>query len=514
MSYVIIFGTVGIMVLLLACINYINLATAYATGRFKEVGIHKVMGAMKRQLIVRYLVESWLVAVVALVIAFGWFELAQPLFETISGTKFDGLYTIQSIGILFVITSLVGLCAGIYPAVILSGFKPVSILKAQTGRLSGTLLRKTLVVVQFSVTIFLVIGIIVVQMQMSFIHNKDLGFDKRNLVVFGVHGSPEVLAGYNAFADELRINPLIGGVTRSNTTIGNGIGNAMAVLEDGGGQELSATVYPFRVDYDYIEVYEMKLVAGRDFQTDNAADAGRAFIVNEALTRNYGYVNASDIIGKPFKHDGKVGEVIGVVEDFNFNNLRHNVEPACMHLLSRRDFSRISIRINGDVRQGFAHVQAMWKKHFPTSALQYSFYEDSLSSSYRTESRFSGIFLVFSVVSLVIACLGLFALVSYSVDRRSKEIGIRKVLGASITSILSLISVEFLVLVILSSLVAVPLSYYFVNEWLTGFAYHVPLSAIMFVSAAAFVVLVAGITVGARTFMAASANPVVSLRSE
>jgi putative ABC transport system permease protein len=513
MAYVIIFGTVGIIVLLLACINYINMSTAYATERFKEVGIHKVMGALKRQLVTRYLTESWLLAVLSLVVAFAWIELSRPLFESISGRNLVGVYTTGWFGTLFAIASFVGLISGFYPSFVLSGFKPVNILKGYASGMSRNWLRKNLVVLQFSITIILVIGIIVVQLQMKFIHDKDLGFDKNNLVVFGVHGSPEVLNGYTAFADELTSNPNIGGVTRSNTTIGGGLGNATAEVEDVHGESLSTTVYPFRIDYDYLDVYNMKLLAGRNFRIDNAADSTLAFIVNEALTKSYGYSNPSDIIGKSFKYEGTAGEIIGVVKDFNFNSLQHKVEPACMHLLGN-GFSRISIRIKGDTRRGFDEVQAIWKKHFPASVLQYSFYEDSLASSYRAESRFSGIFLVFSIVSLAIACLGLFSLVSYAVERRAKEIGIRKVLGATASAILLMLSTEFLTLVAVSSIVAIPLGYYLMSEWLTGFAYHISLNVFMFIAAVVLVLVIAWGTVSLRSLRAASANPVKSLRNE
>lgn len=512
-SYVIIFATIGIMVLLLACINYINLSTAYATERLKEVGIHKVMGAMKSQLISRYLTESWVLAILSLFIACGWIELSRPLFESISGMKFAGLYTIQSMTILFGIASFVGLTAGFYPSLVLSRFKPLNILKGQAGELSGTWLRKVLVVVQFSATIILVIGIIVVQMQMNFIHEKDLGFDKNKLVVFGVHGSPEVFKGYKGFVDELTTSPNIGGVTRSNTTIGGGLGNFNAVVEDVSGKKVSTTVYQYRVDHDYVNVYNMKLIAGRNFRLDNAGDSTRAFIVNESLAKSYGYSHAQDLVGKPFEYEGKSGEIIGVVKDFNFSSLQHKVEPACIYLLNG-GFSRISIRINGELNKGFDEIMTQWKKYFPSTVVQYSFYEDSLASSYRAESRFSDIFLVFSIVSLIIACLGLFALVSYAVERRSKEIGIRKVLGASVTNILSMVSAEFLSLVALSCVVAIPLGYYFMNEWLTGFAYHISINVFMFIGAGVLVLTIAWVTVTFRSFSAASANPVDSLRSE
>jgi putative ABC transport system permease protein len=348
---------------------------------------------------------------------------------------------------------------------------------------------------------------------MNFIQEKDLGFDKNNLVVFGVHGSNEIYSGYTGFVDDLLRNPNIGGITRSNSTIGNGLGNFRAVGEGVDGKKVTTTAFDFGVDHDYIDVYSMKLIAGRNFRIDNSADSSRAFIVNEMLTKSYGYSNPSDAIGKSLEHNGTTGEIIGVVKDFNFHNLQHKVEPLCMYLLDG-GFSRISIRINGDTRKGFDEVQAVWKKHFPTSVLQYSFYEDSLASSYRAESRFSGIFLVFSMVSLVIACLGLFALVSYAVERRSKEIGIRKVLGASVASILSMVSAEFIKLVVLSCLVAVPLGYYFMNEWLTSFAYRIPLNVFIFAGAGVLVLLIAWATISMRTVKAASANPVESLRNE
>jgi putative ABC transport system permease protein len=231
------------------------------------------------------------------------------------------------------------------------------------------------------------------------------------------------------------------------------------------------------------------------------------------LLKSYGYSDPSAIVGKKFQYEGIDGEVIGVIKDFNFQSLQHKVEPMCLFLLNK-GFSRISIRIHGDSRKGFDELNATWKKHFPTSVVQYAFYEDSLATSYRAESRFSGIFMAFSIISLVIACLGLFALVSYTVERRSKEIGIRKILGATVSNILSMLSREFLLLVVISAVIAIPAGYYLMNEWLTSFAYHVSLNALMFVAAGALVLVIACVTVSLRTFRAASANPVQSLRSE
>lgn len=512
-SFVIIFGSIGIIVLLLACINYINLSTAYATERFKEVGIHKAMGAAKRQLMVRYLTESWLLSLFSLLVAIGWVEMSRPLFEQLTGTSLVNLYTINNIGTLVGIASLAGLISGVYPAAILSGYKPASALKGQSVGASRTWLRKALVVAQFSVTTILVIGIVGVQLQMRFIQDQDLGFDKENLVVFGVHGSPEVYKGFDAFADDLMTNPSIAGVSRSNTTLTSGISTSIATAEDVNGKMANATVYGMRIDHDYLDVYKMKLLAGRNFLIGNAADSTQAFLVNEAAIRMFGYSNPEDAIGKPFNYDDRKGYIIGVVKDFNFHSLQHKIEPFYAFLL-KRGFSRITIRINGDAKKGFDEITTTWKKHFPNSVIQYAFYEDTLAKQYRAESQFSNIFLVFSSISLVIACMGLFALVSYTVERRSKEIGIRKVLGATVSNILSMLSKEFLLLVAISSIVAIPVGYYFMNEWLTSFAYHVSLNAFMFVAAGALVLVVAWITVSLRTFRAASSNPVQSLRSE
>ena len=513
MSYLVIFGTIGVIVLLLASINYVNLSTAYSSDRFKEVGIHKVMGAAKRQLVTQYLTESWLLAIISLVIAFAWIEIGRPLFENIAGKPFEGLYTFSSIAALFCIASVVGLLAGFYPSVVLSTFKPVNVLKGQVAGMSTSWLRKILVVIQYSITIILVIGIIVVQIQMRYIDNKDLGYNHDNLVILGVNGSREVMNGYQGFANELLASPNMAGITRSNSGIIGGLSNSMAVSEDVNGEKVNSAVYRLRSDYDYIDVYGMKLVAGRNFRIDNAADSTRAFLVNEATTRAYGYKNPADAVGKPFDFNGLKGEVIGVIRDFNFSGLQNRIEPTCIYLLNN-GFSRISVRLKGDDRIAFEELTAMWKKHFPNSVFDYRFYDEALDNQYKSEQRFSSVFMVFSLISLVIACLGLFALVSYTVERRSKEIGIRKVLGATVSNILSMLSKEFLVLVALSALVAIPVGYYFMKEWLSGFAYHVSLNALMFIGAGGLVLVVAWATVSLRTFRAASSNPVKSLRSE
>jgi putative ABC transport system permease protein len=511
-TYVLIFGSIGLITLLLACINYINLSTAYSSNRFKEVGVRKVMGAYKNQLVKQYLAESWLLAILSLIVAFVWMELARPLFESLTGKEIIGLYAFDTLFSIFCITSLVGLLSGIYPSVILSSFRTVNVLKGHfKSGTSGVWLRKSLVVVQYSITIVLITSIFVIQLQLKFIKNKDLGFNKENLLVLNVNGSSEVRTGYDVFANDLTSNPAITGVARSNSFIAGGLGNRTATFTDATGKKINGTIYTNGVDQEYIDTYGMKLIAGRNFKNGKVDSVG--LIVNETTIKAYGYQNPQDAIGTEVLFGDTRTELIGVVKDFNFNTLHSKVEPMCMYLL-RGGFSRIAVRLNGNIEQDVALVTGLWKKHFPNSIPDFSFAEDRVQSTYVADQRFSKIFFVFSTISLAIACLGLFALVSYSVETRTKEIGIRKVLGASVTNILGMLSKEFLVLVVVSTSIGIPIGYYFMNQWLLDFAYRIELSPIVFLMAGISVLIIAWLTVSARSIKAATANPVDSLRTE
>lgn len=513
-TYVFIFGSIGVLVLLLACINYVNLSTSYSADRFKDVGVRKVMGAVRRQLIGQYLSESWMLALASLFLAFVWIEVARPLFESLTDKPVTGLYNLPTLSVLFLVASFVGLCSGIYPAVMLSSFRPVNILKGtfRTGS-SGVWLRKGLVVFQYAVTIVLVIGILVVQLQFRFIQSKDLGYDQNHLIVLGVNGSQEVMGGYSAFARELESTSVTSGAARSNSSITGGLGNSVAEMENASGQLTNATVYRLRVDFDYLNVYKMQLVAGRFLSPEFPSDSAKGYVVNEELVRTYGYVNPADAVGKKFVFGGNEGEVVGVVKNFHYNSLQHKVEPTCMFLL-RNNFSRITLRVNGTPGDALAKVSGMWNQHFPNSVLDFDFAEDALAAQYGSEQRFSRVFLVFSGISLGVACLGLFALVSFAVESRTKEIGIRKVLGATVPQILGMLSREFLLLILVSSLLAVPLGYYIMKQWLSGFAYQMEINPLLSLIAVAFVLVIAWATVTLRSTSAARANPVDSLRSE
>jgi putative ABC transport system permease protein len=514
LSYVVVFATVGVIVLLLACINYVNLATAFSAGRFREVGLRKVMGALRRQLIGQHLTESLLLAVFSLLAALVWIELSRPMFESLTGKLVASLYSLEAAGVLAGIATLVGVAAGMYPALLLTSYQPVGIIKGQlkTGA-SGALLRKSLVVAQYSETIILVTGILAVNRQLAFIRNHDLGFNRDGLLVLGVNDSQEVITGYEAFASELGARRDVAGVTRSNTALAGGLGNSVAVLQDASGKEVNATVNRVRTDFDFVDTYQMDLVAGRYFREDNAADSTLSFVVNEALSRTYGYSDPALLVGKKFEFQGRKGQVIGVVRDFHYNSLKYRIDPTCLYLL-RGSFSQITVRLSGDTRRARQAVEEAWRKHFPNTLLDARFVDESLDNQYQAELRFARLFAIFSSISLAIACIGLFALVSYSVEGRVREIGIRKVLGASSLAILAMFSGEFMRLIGVSAVVAIPAGYVVMNQWLQGFAYRVTLGPGTFMLAGAIVMGIAWLTVSLRSVGAANANPVNSLRND
>ena len=294
--------------------------------------------------------------------------------------------------------------------------------------------------------------------------------------------------------------------------ISGGLGNTVVTLEDISGKKINTTIFTNPVDPDYIETYGMKLTAGRNFVKGSLVDT-LSIIVNEATTRAYGYSDPANAIGKEILFGETKAAIIGVVSDFHYNSLRKKIEPTCMYLW-RGSFSRVAVRLNGDIDHGVKLVTDAWKKYFPNTVLEYAFAEQRLEDQYRSEQQFAKTFMVFSLVSLAIACLGLFALVSYTVKGRTKEIGIRKVLGASVTGIVSMLSQEFIILILVACLVAIPAGYYFMQQWLQGFEYRISLGPEIFLGAGGIALLIAIVTISIKSIRSALANPVNSLRNE
>ena len=514
-TQVYIFSTIGIFILLLAGINYTNLATARSIGRAKEVSIKKVVGAGKKQLVLQYLSEAVFTALIALLLSFLLSFLLQSFFYQVTGKDLSLFSSPILLLFLFSLTFFLGVLSGIYPAVILSAFKPAGILKGSfKSSAKGILLRKTLVVLQFVITIILVTGIVIIYSQMSFIKHKDLGYDKDALLYLRVNGNMDVIKGYAAFKNELKNNPLIYGIANSNSMIIGGLGSGGSETVDEKGNPLQVNTSRLRVDTNYLNVYGIKLLAGRSFTQPTANNSNREIILNEVAVRKFGWKNNETAIGKPFKMGDTKGVIIGVINDFHFNSLEQSIEPLAIYPLDDH-FSRSTLRI--DIKQAdkvITFIENTWKKHFPSALFDYDFVSQDLKEQYLSEERFSKIFLYFSILSLMIACLGLYGLISYTVFQKTKEIGIRKVLGATANSIAAMLSGNFLNLVLMACFISVPIAWYGLNKWLQNFAYRISLSWWMFTAAGLLVLLIALITVSFQSVKAAIANPVKSLRTE
>ena len=517
LNTVYIFATIGIFILLIACINYVNLATARSLSRAREVGVKKVLGAAKMQLIRQFLTESTTVAAIAFSLALLLMELAQPFFFELTGNQIATLFSKELIRLLLGTTLLVGLLSGIYPAFFISTFQPSTVLKgAFKSSASGIFLRKGLVVLQFAIAIVLLVGIVVVQSQMDFIRNKDLGFNKEELLVLEVNGFSEVREGIQPFRDELRANPAIRGIATSRGLIVNGLGNSLIETIDANGKPVSTSIYQHQIDYDYLNVYEMRLVAGRNFSPRAASDTvGGVYIVNEATVRALGWGDPQNALGKPFRADGTTGTVIGVVKDFHFTSLQERIEPVALSPTRPNRFSRIAVRLNtAQLSETIAFIEQAWQKHFPQALLQYSFFDERLDEQYQTEKLFGKVFSIFVVISLVVACLGLFGLAAFAAEQRTKEIGIRKVLGASVAHVISLLSKDFVRLVVLANLIAWPVGYFAMSRWLQNFAYRIDIGWWIFALAGGLALFIALLTVSLQAIRAALANPVEALRYE
>jgi putative ABC transport system permease protein len=513
-TYVYIFSTIGFFILLLAGINYINLATAHSVSKAKEAGIKKVVGAVRSQLIIQYLLEAIIISFASLILALLLCSLLQPLFFQVTGKNLSLPASPGLIIFLAGVTIVLGILSGIYPAFIISGYKPIVVLKGSFKSGSrGILLRKSLVVSQFTITILLISCIIVIYSQMSYIKNKDLGYNKDPLLFLRVHGNTEVINGYTAFRNELLTSPLISGVAVSNSLLGS-VGSGESETIDEKGNKLQINTARLRVDAAYLNVYGIKLLAGSNFERELSTDTIRPVILNESAINKFGWKDAATAIGKPFKMGDQEGRVTGVVKNFHFSPLQHLIGPLAIYPLEKR-FSRITLKTAiSKPALVTAWLEKTWKKHFPSALLDYDFSDSQFEAQYQAEERFAKIFLYFSVLSLLIACLGLYGLITYTTSQRTKEIGIRKVLGATANGIAIMLSRDFLKLVVLAFLVATPVAWYTMNKWLADFAYRTSISWWMFAAAGSIVILIALTTVSFRAIKAAIANPVKSLRME
>ncbi|WP_090151579.1 ABC transporter permease [Dyadobacter soli] len=517
MTYLYIFGSIAVFLLLIACINFMNLSTARSEKRAKEVGVRKVMGAVRQSLVYQFLGESMMLALMGLGVAVLVVELLLPYFNNLTGKVLDMFAEPAFLYWIAGITLFTGLVAGLYPAFYMSSFKPVSVLKGRLANVaSASLLRKGLVVFQFTVSIILILGAIVIGQQLSFLQNQHLGFDKEQKLVVPFRNA-KATANYHAFREEVLRIP--GVETATSGSVYPGIEN----IEDLPLYAESKTIHDAvdthfaTVGDDYIETLGLKMAAGRSFTKEFTGDSS-SIILNEAAVRELGY-NLTSVIGKNvfFELGGNRRglQVVGVVKDFNFNSLHEGIKPYALttSITDKYQYFIANVKTS-DYAAVLASVEATWKKLNPDIPFAYSFLDEDFQKNYEKERRTGTIVLYFTCIAVVIACLGLFGLAAFSAERRTKEIGVRKVLGASVSSIVRMLSGEFLSLVCIALAIATPVAWVGMRQWLQGFAYQVGIQWWIFPVTGLLAILVALFTVGFQSVKAALMDPVKSLKGE
>ncbi|HTR28393.1 MAG TPA: ABC transporter permease [Puia sp.] len=513
--YVYIFGSVAMFMLLIACINYMNLATARSARRAKEIGIRKVTGSTRPQLIAQFLVESMLTALFALLVSIGCIALLLPLFNTLSGKSisFGSLLEASTFVILLAVILFVGLVGGSYPAFYLAKFNPIDVLKGRLSKgSSNVVLRWVLVVVQFSISMVMIICTWVVYNQLSYLRNKDLGFDKNYVLSLPVNADHDVRSKILAFKNEMRKNPQVISVSTSDAVPGQGIGLQLLEVETKKGYT-DQGVNVYRADEDFFKTLGIKIAKGRNFY--GLSDTLHSIIVNENMVKFFGWDNP---IGKRVKFPGDTSsrdywEVVGVVHDFNQQSLYNPIAPLIIPF--RANGNMIQVKLDPAAIPGtIAEIEKTWKADFPELPFSYTFLDQDFDSQYVADQKRGKIFTSFSILTILITCLGLLGLIAFTTQQRQKEISIRKVMGASVGQIVPLLTRNFIWLVGLSWLIACPVAWLFMHSWLKAFSYSMGLQPMPFVFSALAVLLITMMTVIYHTLRAAVANPSKSLRTE
>ena len=516
-TYVYIFTSIAVLILLIACINYMNLATARSARRAKEVGMRKVFGAGKTSLINQFLTESIVLTLFALILSIGLTSLILPFFREFTSLNlaFSLVDNGGLIAVIFGAALLVGILAGSYPAFYLSAFKPLEVMRGSKGSTPGKsgLLRRILVVAQFSISVVLIISTVVVVQQLNYMQNKNLGYDKDQMMILNV--SQEIGSNFQTFKNELS------NITGVKSSGGSSRVPSGQLLDSQGAQaEVNGEMLPtqvvikqLQIDPDFIPNYQMELVAGRNFSEDWQRDSAN-FILNEKSVEIIGWANAEEAVGKRMNYGGVAGRVVGVVKDFHFESLQSEIVPVIMEN-NRNRMRFLSIKIEGqNVRSAVAEIERKYAEFSPNSPIQYNFLNERFDNLYQSESQRSELFTIFSGLAIFLACLGLFGLASFTVAQRGKEISIRKVLGASVNQIVSTLSKEFIILVGVAMLLAAPVGWYFMSDWLDGYAYRIGLGALPFIVAGGIALLIAFVTISMQTFKAAFSNPATRLRED
>ncbi len=511
-KYVWMFGIIGAFVLILACINFMNLATARSEKRAKEVGIRKAVGSVRSQLINQFFAESYLVVFFAFFLSLLLAALLLPLFNEVADKKLEILWTdslFWLISLSFI--GITGLLAGSYPAFYLSSFQPLKVLKGtfRVGKWAA-IPRQALVTVQFTVSVILIIGTVIVFQQIQHAKNRPIGYNRKGLINMGME--KEIREHYDAFRAELKSIGAIEEMTSSNSPL-TGVWNSNGGFDWEGKDPNLAVDFPnSNVTPEWGKTVGWKIKQGRDFSRDFASDSA-AFIVNEAMTKFLGFDNP---VGKTLKWEGKPFIIIGVVSDIMQESPFYPVRPSLYHLDKGDNRYNLTLKLNPakSPSQSLAKVEKTWGKYVSNVPFSYEFVDQQYGNKFKGEERIGKLSLYFAVLAIFISCLGLFGMASFVAEQRTKEIGIRKVLGASVGSLWQMLSKDFIGLVLLSCLVATPIAYYYLNDWLKGYDYRIEISWWVFVAAAAGAIIITLLTVSSQAIRAALMNPVKSLKAE
>jgi putative ABC transport system permease protein len=515
--YIYILGAVAFLILLIACVNYTNLSTAQSSGRGAEIAMRKVMGAQRIQVFNQFIIESFLVTIIAIILSIGFSVLLLPFFNQLTGIQLDAGILSNPVTILSLIllSIIISFTAGYYPAFILSGTKVIHILKSSFHFTGSGALRKSLIVFQFIVSIFLIISTIIILQQLSYISNKELGYNKEKVLI--LPADPKALEQYDDFKASManqRGVVSVAGAYESLTHIGWSDGLT------GGPDQRQITINALPVDEHFIKTLGLKIIAGTDytrsdvqqFDTSNNGNNIRyTFILNESAVKSLGWT-PEEAIGKTVSK-GREGIIKAVVKDFHFRSFHEAIQPLVI-FLDRRLLGNIFIRISGNTPSVLAALETNWKQRLPHRPFEYRFLDEDYYELYKSEQQTAKVFTTFSTLAILLACLGLFALTAYTMAKRTKEIGIRKVLGASIPAILLLVSKDFLKLVFIAFLIAVPVSWYACNLWLNNFVYKTTMNWWVFTLAGITTLIISFITISLQAINTAIKNPVKNLRNE
>jgi putative ABC transport system permease protein len=516
-SRVYIFLSISLFVLLIACINYMNLATARSALRAREIGVRKVIGAGRMGLIMQFLGESVIITYVALFLAVALLYLLLPWLNKISGEQL-------SIGILFqwyiliplfLTPIVIGIVSGIYPALVISSFKPVNTLKGLIKAGNNVSFQKILVVIQFSISIILMITTVIVYQQMHFLRDRPLGYDRDQMVI--VSSAYKFGDRFDAFRNELLSSPDFKQVARSSRVpTGRLLDDMNAYTFTGNSsKQLNTDIKYVTVDNNFIKTYGIHLLAGRDFSKQSGTDSA-SFILNESALSAIGWKTAQDAIGQPLKYGDTKGQVIGVVKDFNFESMHQQIAPMILKLpVTGQYLNTISIKIDANnASAALTQLETSWKKMLPETPFEFYFLDEKYNALYQSEQRQGTVFTIFSGIAIFIACLGLFGLSAFAILQRTREIAVRKLLGADVGTVTRLLSQNFMKLVLIAGLIACPAAWYAMHLWLENFAYHISIQWWVFGVAGLTALGVAMVTISAQTIKAAVANPVKGLRDQ